>query len=161
MNHPLPDHAAFRLPGTVVWRTFTLHAAVLVAVLAAYHLFSPESSFAALGGAATLIVLALAVGYAATARRVWVALSSAGISSVSYFGRRVEVPWSTAVDVLASRRSGYKGHTVVEQGAGVLRFGKSTIFVPAAIAASPEFANRVAAWAPAGHPLRSIAGNPT
>jgi hypothetical protein len=159
MNAPPSKPIAFRLPWAVVWRTFILHAAVLVAVLAAFHVLSRDSSFAALGGAAALLLLVLAFGYAATARRVWVTLSAAGVSSVSHLGRRVELPWSASVNVVASRRSGYKGHAVVEQGAGALPFSASAIFIPAAIASSQEFASKVAAWAPAGHPLRSITRN--
>lgn len=157
MNTVAADAVDFRLPGHVVRRTFVLHTAAIVAVLAAFHLLSRQASLAALGGAASLAALVLAVGYAATAGRVWLTLSSTGISSVGYTGRKIELPWSTAVKVVAARRSGYKGHAVAEQGAGVLRSRTGAIFIPAAIAASPEFAGKVAAWAPAGHPLRAIA----
>jgi hypothetical protein len=159
MNIASSDPIAFRLPGTVVRRRFVLHTAAIVAVLAGYHVLSQQSSVAALAGAASLAALVLAVGYGATARRVWLTVSSVGISSVGYTGRRVELPWSVGVSVAKSRRSGYKGHTVAEQGAGLLRSATSAIFIPAPIAASPEFAHKVAEWAPVGHPLRAIAGH--
>jgi hypothetical protein len=147
---------SFRLPGAVVRRAFVMHTLAIVAVLAAFHLLSQQASFAALGGASVLAGLVLAAGYAATANRVWLTLSSSGMSSVGYTGRRVEFSWTSAVKVVASRRSGYRGHIVAEEGAGMLRSSASAIFIPAAIAASPKFAEMVAICAPAGHPLHEI-----
>jgi len=146
----------FRLPGAVVRRAFVQHTAVIVGVLVLYHLLAQQASLGALVGGAGLAVLVLAVAYAATAHRVWVTLSPAGLSSTGYTGRKFELPWAMPVRVAPARRSGHKGHAIAQASGGILRMSMSAVFVPLAISASPEFASRVAAWAPADHPLRAI-----
>jgi len=155
--HATPaDFAELRLPPAVVRRTFGLHTAAILGVLVLFHVVTKQESFAALGGAASLAALALVLGYASTARRVWLTLSSSGLATVGYTGRKIELPWSAPVTLSPSRRSGYKGHTVALQGGGFLRSSTSAVFIPAAISSTPEFASRVAAWAPASHPLRAL-----
>lgn len=150
------DIAELRLPAAVVRRTFILHTAAVLGVLVVFHLLTQQESLAALGGAASLAALALVVGYASTARRVWLTLTPAGMATVGYTGRKVELPWSTPVTLSPSRRSGYKGHTVAVFGSGFLSSSTSAVFIPTAIANTPEFGLRVAAWAPAAHPVRAL-----
>ena len=157
MNAAPAEPVRFRLPGTVVRRNFFMHTAVIVSVLAAYHLLSRQESLDALVGAAALAALVLALGYASTAGRVWFTLSPMGLTSIGYTGRKVELPWTTAVGIAKSRSSGYKGHAVALQGAGLLRSGMTAIFIPSAISTTAQFASTVSAWAPPGHVLRTIA----
>jgi hypothetical protein len=156
MNATPTDLVAFRLPGNVVRRTFVMHTAAVLGGLVVFHMLTRQESLAALGGAASLAALVLVVGYASTARRVWLSVSPAGLSSIGYTGRRIDLTWSAPVKVSAARRSGFKGRTVAMPATGVLRFGANGIFVPAAIAATGEFASTVATWAPAAHPLRAL-----
>ncbi|MBL8345480.1 MAG: hypothetical protein JNN03_08560 [Rubrivivax sp.] len=151
-----PAAVDFRLPGEVVRRAFLQHTAVIVGVLVLYHLLTQQASLGALAGGAALAVLVLAVAYAATAHRTWITLSPAGLSSTGYTGRKLELPWTMPVQVTASRRSGHRGHAIAQPSAGFLRTSMSAVFVPLAISTSPEFVSRVAAWAPAGHPLRAV-----
>lgn len=150
--------ADFRLPGDAVRRAFFQHATIIVLVLVLYHLLARQSSLEVLVGAAALAAGVLAIGYAATARRIWVTVSRDGLSSTASTGRRLDLPWSVPVRIAASRRSGQKGHAVSAlQHGGLFGSRLHAVFIPAAISASPEFAGSIAAWAPAGHPLRSIA----
>jgi len=157
---PVPDVVACRLPGAAVRRAFLQHTALILLVLAGFSLLSPQAALGALAGAAVLAVAVLAIAYGFTAHRVWVRLSAAGLSSTGYTGRELSIPWSAGVHIRATRRSGYKGHSVVPaQYVGSLAAGMHTIYLPAPITAGPEFAAAIEAWAPAGHPLRELVKN--
>ena len=110
---PVPDVVACRLPGAAVRRAFLQHTALILLVLAGFYLLSPRAALGALAGAAVLAVAVLAIAYGFTAHRVWVRLSAAGLSSTGYTGRELSIPWSAGVHIRATRRSGYKGHSVV------------------------------------------------
>jgi hypothetical protein len=154
---PASDVVACRLPGEAVRRAFLQHTALILLVLAGFALLGPRGALGGLAGAAVLAVAVLAVAYGFTARRVWVRLSAAGLSSTGYTGREVRIPWSASVHVKPSRRSAYNGHSVVPtQYVGSLAANMHTIFLPAAITGGSEFAAAIEAWAPAGHPLRDV-----
>ena len=133
------DTVEFRLPARAVRRAFLQHTAVLAAILVVFHLVTRQSSFAALAGAAALVAAILLVAYAFSAQRVWFRASARGLAATGYTGRELEIPWSTAVRVSPARRSGQKGHSVVAlENAGMFSSGLHSIFIPRAIAESPE-----------------------
>lgn len=150
----------FRIPGPVVRRTFLQHASIVVVALAILQIASGHSSLSPMLGAGVLALSVLALAYAVTARRVWVTLSPTGLESTGLTGRRLELPWSTAVRTKRVRRSGYAGYAIVPvRYSNFVAASAQAIFVPLVVCKDRAFATAIASWSPPDHPLRDVVGD--
>lgn len=150
MNH-------FRLPTTELNRGFRKVGVSLVAGLILAHFLTPN------GISISTIILAATIGVAGyfyTKQHVWLSLSADGISGKGYTNRKVEIAWSTAVTMNAARMSNMDGFEIrASENDSAIKRKILSLFIPRAIADTPDFSATVAKFAPTDHPLRRLSGN--
>jgi hypothetical protein len=149
---------AFRLPQSALLRQY----AIFVALFFLAMLIVPDlrgGSALPLGLLALLfasLFLALFMAYLVASRRVWVTLSQEGIRGMGINGRQFTLLWSAPLLLTPVSPPGagtVAGVTMLAIGGSGRPTGDG-VFVPHAIARSPEFVAVVETVAPPEHPLR-------
>jgi hypothetical protein len=151
---------SFRLPQTALLKQYAIFIVLFLLIMLivpyvtggkALPLGLQALSFASL-------LLALFVAYFVASRRVWVTLSQEGIRGMGINGRQFTLSWSAPLllaPVSPPKAGTIAGVTMLVVGEGGRPTGNG-VFVPDAIAHSPEFVAAVNAVAPLAHPLRKV-----
>lgn len=115
------------------------------------------------GISSSTIVLVTAsgvAGYFYAKQQVWLSLSADGVGGRGYTNRRVEIDWHDTVTVNTARMYDMDGFEIrASANDGFVEKQIYSLFIPRAIADTPEFSAAVAKLAPTGHPLRTVSNN--
>lgn len=147
----------FRLPTTELNRGFRKWGFTSLLALILAHFFLPKG----ISGELLVLVAAIGVGgYFYVKQYVWLTLSTEGIAGTGYTNRKIQISWRDAVTINKARVSDMDGFEIrASENDGVLRKQVLSVFIPRAIAETPEFLATVTKVAPTNHPLRTLSGN--
>jgi hypothetical protein len=147
----------FRLPTTELNRGFRKWGFTMLIALVLAHFFLPNG----IGGELIFLPLAVGVaGYLYAKQHIWLSLSPDGISGSGYTNRKIKIAWRDTVTINKARVSAMDGFEVrASANDSFVKKQILSLFIPRAIADSPEFSAAVAELAPAGHSLRAVSND--
>ncbi|MFM9879284.1 MAG: hypothetical protein ACKVOO_02590 [Burkholderiaceae bacterium] len=88
-------------------------------------------------------------GYFYAKQHVWLSLSADGISGRGYTNRRIEISWHYTITVNTVKKSDMDGVEIrTLENDGFVKKQILSLFIPSAIAVTPEFLAAVAKFAP-------------
>lgn len=147
----------FRVPTTELNRAFRKWGAISLIASIVVHFVLPNG----ISSSTIILVAAIGVaGYFYARQHVWLRLSADGMSGTGYTNRRVEISWHDTITVTTARMSDMDGVEIrASENDGFVKKRILSLFIPRAIADTPEFSATVAKFAPKDHPLRTLSNN--